>query len=200
MWQHSFDELGGSTTRMRVRTGAGAVSFRQLVDLWRRDTEFRAWFNSVLAGMKFEAFFWECPVVGARTLDREFECVVIDAAPLRQVRADPSSFTNQFKGKTTGVATFSNLSGDAMLVVPTPPASDPSRAGFPHLASFVRTASAPQRDAFWRAIGEAFATTVAKRSVWLSTAGLGVPWVHVRLDSTPKYYKHGAYRTETAGR
>jgi hypothetical protein len=30
--------------------------------------------------------------------------------------------------------------------------------------------------------------------VWLSTAGAGVPWLHVRLDDAPKYYGHAAYR------
>ncbi len=31
--------------------------------------------------------------------------------------------------------------------------------------------------------------------VWLSTAGAGVSWLHVRLDDRPKYYGHGPYRT-----
>ncbi len=30
--------------------------------------------------------------------------------------------------------------------------------------------------------------------VWLSTAGAGVSWLHVRLDTRPKYYHHGPYR------
>jgi len=33
----------------------------------------------------------------------------------------------------------------------------------------------------------------AKR-VWLSTAGMGVSWLHVRLDDRPKYYGHRPYR------
>ena len=31
------------------------------------------------------------------------------------------------------------------------------------------------------------------RPTWLSTEGSGVPWLHVRLDSRPKYYHHAAY-------
>ena len=30
---------------------------------------------------------------------------------------------------------------------------------------------------------------------WLSTEGSGVPWLHVRLDSYPKYYHTDAYRS-----
>ena len=35
---------------------------------------------------------------------------------------------------------------------------------------------------------------VGVKPVWLSTAGAGVAWVHVRLDDRPKYYGYDAYR------
>ena len=31
--------------------------------------------------------------------------------------------------------------------------------------------------------------------LWLSTLGLGVAWVHIRLDRTPKYYQYAPDRT-----
>jgi len=30
---------------------------------------------------------------------------------------------------------------------------------------------------------------------WLSTSGLGIAWLHVRLDERPKYYTHAPYRS-----
>jgi hypothetical protein len=30
--------------------------------------------------------------------------------------------------------------------------------------------------------------------VWVSTAGMGVSWLHVRLDNRPKYYGYKPYR------
>lgn len=30
--------------------------------------------------------------------------------------------------------------------------------------------------------------------LWVSTSGLGVPWLHVRLDDAPKYYTHRPFR------
>ena len=38
------------------------------------------------------------------------------------------------------------------------------------------------------------ARRVGARPVWLSTAGAGVSWLHVRLDDRPKYYGCGPYR------
>lgn len=29
--------------------------------------------------------------------------------------------------------------------------------------------------------------------IWLNTAGAGVPWLHIRLDSRPKYYRYQPY-------
>lgn len=34
---------------------------------------------------------------------------------------------------------------------------------------------------------------VGTRPVWLSTAGAGVAWLHVRLDDRPKYYSYRPY-------
>jgi hypothetical protein len=84
-----------------------------------------------------------------------------------------------------------NLGGDAILIVPCPVA-EPSAYG--HLAAFVRLAPERQRQALWQSVGEAMARRVGARPVWLSTAGAGVSWLHVRLDDRPKYYGYGPYR------
>ena len=34
--------------------------------------------------------------------------------------------------------------------------------------------------------------------LWLSTAGLGVYWLHLRLDTRPKYYSFQPYRKPPA--
>jgi hypothetical protein len=93
------------------------------------------------------------------------------------------------------VVAFANLRGDALLVVPCP-AGDAGAYG--HLAAFVREAPEAQRDALWREVGEAMARRVGARPVWLSTAGAGVSWLHVRLDDRPKYYGHEPYRRKPA--
>ncbi len=76
-----------------------------------------------------------------------------------------------------------------MLVAPCP-----ERQGdFAHLASFTATASPARQDALWQAVGEAMEARISTDPTWLSTAGHGVAWLHVRLDSRPKYYRYSEY-------
>ena len=42
--------------------------------------------------------------------------------------------------------------------------------------------------------GQAIRENLGPIPRWLSTAGLGVPWLHLRLDTRPKYYQYGPYK------
>lgn len=50
----------------------------------------------------------------------------------------------------------------------------------------------------WQRVGAAMLDRVSGVPVWLSTAGAGVSWLHVRLDARPKYYGYAAYTKEIA--
>lgn len=84
-----------------------------------------------------------------------------------------------------------NLNGDAVLVGPCP--VGPVKA-YAHLAAFVREAPDAQKHALWKLVGELMERRLELTPDWLSTAGAGVPWLHVRLDRRPKYYSHAPYR------
>jgi hypothetical protein len=105
------------------------------------------------------------------------------------MRPEPEAFAEHFRPDTS-VVTFANLGGDAMLVAPCPAAQG---GGFAHLASFVATATPGHASDLWQAVGTAMQRRLGASPVWLSTAGLGVAWLHVRLDSRPKYYRHAPY-------
>ena len=77
-----------------------------------------------------------------------------------------------------------------MLVVPAPL---DACTDYAHLATIVRSAPVSQQCAFWRAVGETVRGSLSDQTLWLSTSGLGVYWLHVRLDSRPKYYTFQAY-------
>jgi len=166
------------------------ATFAEVLHGWQGDAGFRTLFNTLLAGAPYAAFRWETPPVTTATLTRPFEFVLLDSPGLAR-RPNPEAFAAQFAVDKAGVVAFPNLGGDAVLVAPCPVAK-PSAYG--PLAAFVRLAPEAQQHALWRLVGEAMARRIGVKPVWLSTAGAGVSWLHVRLDDRPKYYEYGPYR------
>jgi hypothetical protein len=115
-------------------------------------------------------------------------------ASLESIDPDPTPFRAHLDGAEPGdVIAFENLGRDALLIVPRPLGPPTCYA---HLASFVRCAPAAQQIALWQAVGRAVRERIGPRPFWLSTAGMGVSWLHVRLDQRPKYYRFQEYKAE----
>jgi len=149
--------------------------------------EFRLFFNSVFAESAWAAYRWETPPMRESSLHSPFEFVLIDCAELERP-ADRTSFCEHFGDQP--VAVFPNLAGDAQLVVPCP---IDEHCCYTHLAAFARTAPPDQIHRLWQGVGAAMLTRVSEQPLWLSTAGMGIAWLHIRLDSQPKYYSHQDY-------
>lgn len=160
----------------------------KICSAWRSDSGFRSSWIGGLKTLPFGAYCWECPPVDEVNFGRGFECVFVSSPSLARMGTDPDAFAEHFRPGCDAV-TFDNLGGDATLVAPCPEGN----ANFAHLRSFTATASADRQDALWRAVGEAVASRIGPRPLWLSTAGHGVAWLHVRLDARPKYYRHAPY-------
>ncbi len=133
------------------------------------------------------ALFWETPPTTSSTRDRPFACILQDAPALAGLRPDPSPFRRELRGP---VSAFWNLGRDAVLVAPEPPGA------YAHLAAFCRNAPPRLQRALWARVGVELLAWWDRCDdpVWVSTSGLGVSWLHVRLDACPKYYTHGPYR------
>jgi hypothetical protein len=153
----------------------------------RDDEALRQQFSALLCEAPHTALFWECPGMGPATLEAPMAWVCLPAPGL-DGPPDPSPFADPLREKAGDVVTFSNLRGDATLVVPRP---RPGLAA-PHLLAFLRGARPEERSALWAAVGAA--ALAMERPFYLSTAGMGVAWLHVRLDARPKYYRHAPYR------
>ena len=161
------------------------------------DADARAQLDRCVAEAPFRALFLELPPLVRGRLDAAAELVLVDAPPLLRMRPDPDAFAEHLREPGPPVRVFENLGGDARLVAPCP--EGPVEA-YVHLASFCRDAPASQRDRLWRAVAEEALACVEQRSepLWVSTSGLGTGWLHVRLDSRPKYYSHRPYRDPDA--
>ena len=182
------------------------MRWADVLEHWQQDSAVCSRFSEVLAGLEFHDFFWECsPVSGQQAAKVPFECVVLDAhGSLASTPASSDDFDEHLNNpKHPGSATviqFANLGGDAMLVVPRDamaPAGAQRSVVYGHLAAFVRNAPEAQRAELWRVVAENMQSLLQQDPTsprWLNTEGSGVPWVHARLDSRPKYYHHTAFK------
>ena len=183
----------GRVLRYRLLCDDRPLSWSDVVARWQNDQAFRRLFISILADAPFPAYFWETPSITSTTLNRAFEFVLVDSEQLAGVVADQRAFANHFTAAQSGasVIEFSNLSGDATLVVPCPRGPLPA---YSQLSTFAREAPDDQQHQLWALVGAVLERRLGAQPVWLSTSGLGVFWLHIRLDSAPKYYTHEPYR------
>jgi hypothetical protein len=192
MWSSSLHQIDRQTTKTTLNDDSRVLSFREVIGLWQESGKFREFFATALRQCPFEAFYWETPPVTEQTLDRSFEFVLVESASLLRLEPDASPFSSHFSSrKSDAVLTFPNLGGDAILVVPAPLSDE---GCYTHLARFIRDAPRSQVDALWRATGVAMQGRISGAPTWLSTAGMGVSWLHLRLDSRPKYYRYEPYK------
>lgn len=165
------------------------LSFQEVAQRWQADPSFAQAFNQALADVPYQAIRWELPGLTAANWTQAFECVVVESQELLRP-ASALDFQEHFTGEQL-VVTFPNLRGDAVMVVPTPLGEVEA---YPHLAAFVRFAPPEQQQTLWQVVGKTLEDRISEKPVWLSTAGAGVAWLHVRLDDRPKYYSYGPYR------
>ncbi len=193
MWEPQIDDLDQGRLRLvKILHDGRVASYADVLERWQSDEVFRAFFIRTLAEAPQDAYLWETPPITKATAQRGFEFVLVDSPDLARLTPNPHSFASHFEAADAEVVEFANLGGDAFLVAPTPRAAPHTYA---HLAAFARGAPAEQQHAFWRTVGARVAGRLSDRPLWLSTCGLGVAWLHARLDSWPKYYTYQPYRT-----
>ena len=169
----------------------------------------------------FRGFFFETKGCSSKNVnEKQFEFVIIDAPFLAEFasQADPSSFAEHLRScdspkngeNDLPACVFSNLSGKSTLVAPKamissktvdktkPTTSITSQETYGHLANFLRKAPANQIWGTWRMVAQVYLDQLQRpNSVWFSTCGTGVAWLHFRFDDRPKYYSYEPFALET---
>jgi hypothetical protein len=163
----------------------------QALRLLRQDAGFRSHVTALLANSECAAFRWETPPITTASLDHPFEFVLVND-PLLDMDPEPEVFQGYFTGChiDAQVLPIHNLGKTAVMVVPRQIAPAPTYA---HFARFVRGAPEAQVHALWTCVAETVLARLSDRRLWVSTAGGGVAWLHVRVENEPKYYAYRPY-------
>jgi hypothetical protein len=191
MWSSRTTQLSNGVIKLTIDVGSSPVSYADVIHLWQNDVGFRTFFIDLLVDSSFSAFRWETPPITAATANQPFEFVLLDSPDLAS-DPDSAAFDEHFNTMAPGgVVEFPNLGRDAIMVVPCP---DDPPSDYGHLAAFLRHSRESQQHSLWESVGAAMQRRLGPKPVWLSTAGGGVAWLHVRLDDRPKYYGYAPYR------
>ncbi len=173
------------------------LTFAEVILLWKNSPAFRRFYNQILKDVAFEAYFWEVkPIMYHQLKSTPFEFVLINSNSLTRITANRNDFKSYFTSNHS-IVSFPNLGRNAQLVVPCPLITTEEQH-YAHIAAFIRNAPEEQVHALWQKIGATYLADLAaypEKPKWLSTSGLGVYWLHIRIDERPKYYQHRAYKS-----
>ena len=136
-----------------------------------------------------EEFYWEHPAITADALDSPYRVAIVSAPNLKAIGYNPKPFSTYFT-EADAIATFFNRRKDALLLAPRPKTVPGGLRDYATLARFLRHADEPTAVNFLKKVFATWHTQLTQGSdyIYLSTHGLGVHWLHVRLDQRPKYY------------
>ena len=131
-----------------------------------------------------QPFMWRCNSI-TKEMNTEFknEFIINNSLPKEQ---DYTPFLKKIKNNQNKyVFAFENLSKDTILVVPTPR----NNKSFAHIKQFIDEASSLQQKEFWKYVANECKKMLKKHDrIWVSTHGLGVSYLHIRISYKPKYY------------
>ena len=178
-----------------LRRGDEQLRYVDFLSLLQDDKAFRSFYISLFSDIPFRAWQWETPPVTASSMKQPFEYVVHDS-PGIDLPPDVGSFRQYFEELDSGdtIAVFNNLGNDAKLIAPAPHSDN---LNYSHIGVFTELAPMKQQHALWQKVGKVTEDLISNQPLWLNTAGGGVAWLHVRLDSRPKYYRHRPYTSAT---
>lgn len=157
----------------------------------------------------YEAFYFETKGCSSNNYKHKtFEFVLVNAPRLASfvnsegpnVRAFQIYFDSS--SRESNAVAFYNIGGDARLVVPKPSNNKTENLfGYTHLATFVRNIPNKQKvSELIQMVAEEYLKLLSEtdtKTIWLSTSGTGISWLHFRLDTIPKYYQFHKFSQET---
>lgn len=136
---------------------------------------------------KTNPFMWRTSKVSpymSNTFKEEYiNCDMLD------VESDYSAYDNQLNKKRNEFSKYAihfwNLSGNTLLVIPTPR----KRKNFSSIKQFTDNASKLHKREFWKYASKVIKLELKKGyGLYINTHGKGVPYFHLRISRSPKYY------------
>ena len=136
-------------------------------------------------------FIWRTSVIN-QSIDLPYYEEFIEDRRLRGRKQDYSLFTKppasllSPKHKNKYAINTKNLNGDTMQVIPKPR----KNKEFTNLFYFMKNADDKQQQELWKLVVKQIKKMLKKNeNIWVSSPGLAINYLHIRICSYPKYYE-----------
>ena len=182
MIQFVKENVDTNIEKFTVMNGEKSLTYSDFLNFTLKNINFRNQFLSILEKSRFDAYRLETPGVNLTSLNQRFEFVLINCPALIGV-VDEDSFSEFFTEEKIGAVSFPNLGKNAQLIVPCPIARPEV---YTHLASFCRKAPVAQKHNLFKLAAGYLKENISDKPSWFSTAGMGVSWLHLRIEQKPK--------------
>jgi hypothetical protein len=177
--------------RLGILEGEKRLSYQEVFQGWASDEAFALFYASILKQSGFSGFFWEHPALISEYLDQPYEFILLETDGFQDRKLNQQAFAEHLHPDTP-VASFFNLGKNAQLVAPSLQATPDT---YKHFGNFIRHAPSDQIVALFQQVEKLMLEEVRLgKRIWLNTEGMGVIWLHIRLDTRPKYYKSQRYK------
>jgi hypothetical protein len=141
-----------------------------------------------------DGVFLEFPSLSRENEEDIATVMLIPTNAFTHVMANHTAFeTYMEKQGDNKFVVFPSLGGDGLLLVPTLKLEETPYDSCAHVARFMLEASAREVICMWKKLAEVVLERHADPTrngapIYVSTHGKGVPWLHMRICDTPKYY------------
>ena len=220
VWQNYINDEETAVNPEPTRVITRNATVEEWVQSMLTNNETFVAFLNVLQQSPFDAFFFEGRPVNSTTTAamKPFAFVLVDAPDLYRFatsKASPLKFAKPLANCTAAGTTtmkacaFESLHPDTILVSPQPPNDTAAYRNYSNLATFcrfaprdtVRTEWQVALQTYWRQVQNMMTNSQHNNNnnnnnIWLSTAGQGVPWLHLRIAQQPRYYTYAPFRDE----
>ncbi len=167
------------------------IDYGDAILLLMNSKEFRNICTNILRNIEYDNYYWYFGKMGHKNYDtKPFKFWIRKATDISPVEND-TIFKSYIK---KSINVISNLDNNCLLMIPKRNKSSPKNT-YASMANFMRTGLDKQIDELWISIANLsiclddieIASDKGYGAIWISTHGSGVPYLHIRFDTSPKY-------------
>ena len=171
--------------------GDEILTVREIINFFENKSFVLEFVSIINNTINYNSYFLECPKMNADTLNDEFEFIIYDAK-------------NKFENKSANFDIFCPYSDNHLsfsmksysgntLIIPNYMKGTPC-VNYLNISNFLKNSLDEQIVDLFYLISDNLKKEInSGKTVWLSTHGLGIPWLHIRIDYYPTYYSHKKY-------